>query len=118
MSTTAQDDQYIVVSVLRDRHITSTEMKNNLQQIGMNVSNCIIRIGGRKSLSETSVSASFKIPAREARLNFAMEYQNWDVHDWNRVLFTDECRFCFRAPDDESLFKGICSMYYKIERKF
>lgn len=35
------DDQYIVVSTLKDRHITSVKIKNNLQQIGVKVSNDI-----------------------------------------------------------------------------
>ncbi|EFN66011.1 Transposable element Tc3 transposase, partial [Camponotus floridanus] len=32
-------------------------------------------------------------------LNFAIEHQNWDMHDWSRVLFTDESRFCLKVPD-------------------
>lgn len=42
---------------------------------------------------------TLKYRHREARLNFAIEHQNWNVYDWSRVLFTDESRFCLKVPD-------------------
>ncbi|EFN73729.1 Transposable element Tcb2 transposase, partial [Camponotus floridanus] len=100
--TTAQDDQYIVVSALRNRRITSIEIKNNLQQFEVEVSDDTIRRG----LAEENIQCRrpVLVPAlkrghREARLNFAIEHQNWDMHDWSRVLFTDESRFCLKVPD-------------------
>lgn len=42
---------------------------------------------------------ALKYRHREARLNFAMRHQSWNIRDWSRVLFTDECRFYLRAPD-------------------
>lgn len=82
--TTAQDDHYIVVSTLRNRHITSAEIKNNLQEIGVEVSDNTIR----RRLAEENLQCRkpVLVPAlkhrhREARLNFAIEHQNWNMHD-------------------------------------
>lgn len=95
---------YIIVSVLRDRHITSVEIKNNLQQIGVKVSDdCTIRrrlVEKNLQYRRPVLVPALKYRHREARLNFAMRHQR-NIHDWSRVLFTDECRFYLivRAPD-------------------
>ena len=36
---------------------------------------------------------------RVARLAFAREQGNWNIHNWGNVLFTDESRFCLCTSD-------------------
>jgi hypothetical protein len=36
---------------------------------------------------------------RVARLAFARKHVNWDIGDWQNVMFSDESRFCLYAND-------------------
>lgn len=101
--TSARDDRFIILAVLRNRFLTAVEIRQRLQLVrGVNVSERTIR----RRMEERDLRA--RRPARGpellrehrvARLRFAREHANWTVDDWSKVLFTDECRMALRAPD-------------------
>jgi transposase len=101
--TTDNDDRFIVLNSLRDRHRTAVQIRNNLRDIrNMNVSVDTVR----RRLAEQNLFS--RKPAavplltrrhRVARLNFAREHRDWTYADWSKVLFSDESRFCLYSPD-------------------
>lgn len=101
--TSARDDRFLILEVLRNRFLTAVEIKRRLQATrGIIVSERTIR----RRLEERDLRA--KRPARGpelerhhrvARLRFAREHVNWTTEQWSKVLFTDECRVALRAPD-------------------
>ncbi|KAL0841209.1 hypothetical protein ABMA28_014946 [Loxostege sticticalis] len=101
--TSAQDDRFIVLEILRNRFLTAVEIRQRLQIArGVNVSERTIR----RRMEEVNLRA--RRPARGpellrqhrvARLQFARDHANWTHEQWARVLFTDECRIALRAPD-------------------
>lgn len=102
-ATTAIDDRFIRVSVLRDRHTSAVEIQNALQRVRQVAVN---EITVRRRLHEANLRA--RRPAtgpellrehRTNRLLFARQHINWNRQDWRQVLFSDESRFCLRSPD-------------------
>lgn len=101
--TSARDDRFMVSSVLRNRTLTSSEVKTTLQEVRqVTVSTKTIR----RRIKEAGIGAY--LPARGpllttghrvARSIFARSHRNWDDDAWGKVLFTDESRFCLK-PDD------------------
>lgn len=101
--TSNRDDRFIVSLVLRNRHTTAVEARNELQHVrNVNVSERTVR----RRLQESTLYS--RRPAtgpellrqhRVARLQFARQHQNWNVGDWRHVMFTDESRFALRSPD-------------------
>lgn len=101
--TSERDDRFIVSSVLRNRTLTSSEVRTALQEVRqVTVSTKTVR----RRLKEARIGAY--LPARGpllttghrvARTNFARSHCNWDDDAWGKVLFTDESRFCLK-PDD------------------
>ncbi|GFY08933.1 hypothetical protein TNCV_4661251 [Trichonephila clavipes] len=43
---------------------------------------------------------------RAARRRWAAEHRDWEQHDWNQVLFTDESQFSPRVTPDVFLYGG------------
>lgn len=101
--TTAVDDRFLQVTSLRDRHLTSVQARNQLQEVrGRNVSVWTVR----RRLKEFGLKACRPATGpkllrrhRVARLQFATEHLNWNLQQWQNVLFTDESRFCLHSPD-------------------
>lgn len=101
--TSARDDRFIVMEILRNRFLTAVEIRQRLQNVrGINVSERTIR----RRMEEMNLRS--RRPARgpellrqhrAARLRFAREHVNWTHEQWAKVLFTDECRIALRAPD-------------------
>lgn len=101
--TSARDDRFIILEVLRNRFLTAVEIRRRLQVArGVVVSERTIR----RRMEERDIRA--KRPARGpelerhhrvARLRFAREHVNWTLDQWSKVLFSDECRVALRAPD-------------------
>lgn len=101
--TTARDDRFVVLSVLRNRHQTAVGVRNELERVrGVSVSERTIR----RRLQERGLQA--RRPAtgpqllprhRRQRLQFAREHVNWTIAQWGNVLFSDESRFCLRGAD-------------------
>jgi transposase len=103
-STTAHDDHFLTLTILRNRDTTAVRARNELQEVwGVAVSERTVR----KRLEEHDLSARTLAHCllltrehRVARLLIAHEHRNWRIEEWGRILFTDESRFCLRSPDD------------------
>lgn len=101
--TSARDDRFMTSSVLRNRTLTSSEVRSTLQDVRqVTISTKTVR----RRLKEAGIKSY--LPARGpllttdhrvARANFARSYQSWNDDDWGKILFTDESRFCLK-PDD------------------
>lgn len=101
--TVARDDRFIVTSVLRNRTLTSSEVRTRLQDVrNVTVSTKTVR----RRLKSAGITSH--VPARSpvlstahrvARVTFARNHEQWDNESWGKVLFTDESRFCLK-PDD------------------
>lgn len=101
--TSARDDRFIILEVLRNRFLTAVEIRQRLQVTrGVNVSERTVR----RRIEECELRA--RRPARgpelerhhrTARLRFAREHEHWTFEQWANVLWTDECRAALRAPD-------------------
>ncbi|XP_038209023.1 uncharacterized protein LOC119830186 [Zerene cesonia] len=103
--TSVRDDRFILLAVLRNRYLTAVEIRHRLQVTrGVNVSERTVR----RRMEEVNLKvhrpargpSSFLRQHRVARLQFAREHVNWSHEQWAKVLFTDECRFALRTPDD------------------
>ncbi|KAK3521550.1 hypothetical protein QTP70_013078 [Hemibagrus guttatus] len=82
---------------------TARALQNDFQQAtGVNVSDQKIRNrlqeGGLRA-QHPLVGTVLTARHRGARLAFAIEHQNWQVHHWCPVLFTDESRFTLSTCD-------------------
>lgn len=99
----ALDDRFLILTSLRDRHLTSVQTRNRLREIrGTNLSVWTVR----RRLQEVGLNACRPATGpkllrhhRVARLQFAREHVNWNLGQWRNVLFTDESRFCVHSPD-------------------
>lgn len=101
--TSARDDRFIILAVLRNRFLTAVEIRRRLQATrGVIVSERTIR----RRMEERDLRAQrpargpeLERQHRTARLRFARQHVNWTNDQWSKVLFTDECRVALRAPD-------------------
>lgn len=96
--TTQIQDRFIRIRALRERFTTARNLQMQLRAIH-NVQTSVDTV--RRRLREQNLH--IRIPAtgpalnadhRRARLQFAREHVDWNLEDWERVLFTDESRFC------------------------
>ena len=90
--TTAATDRWIKWESLRNRQLTSTAIRNELE---LSISTRTVR---RRLFDADMVARRPKKPLltsrmRKARLNWAREYINKDVNFWKSVIFSDESRF-------------------------
>uniref|UniRef100_A0A2H1VNK9 SFRICE_026544 n=1 Tax=Spodoptera frugiperda TaxID=7108 RepID=A0A2H1VNK9_SPOFR len=105
--SSARDDRFMVLAILKNRFLTAVEIRQRLQTArGVNVSERTVR----KRMEEQNLSA--RRPARGpellrhhrvARLRFAREHANWTHEQWSKVLWTDGCRVALRAPNGREL---------------
>lgn len=102
-ATTGLDDRFIVITSLRNRFLTSVNIKTELNEVrGVNV--CARTI--RRRLKEADITPfrpangpKLSAAHRQARLRFARHHLNWTEEQWASVLFTDECRTCLYGAD-------------------
>lgn len=101
--TTAVDDRFLEVRTLRNRHLTSRQSRNQLQEVrNTNVSVWTVRRRLKNiGLKACRPASGPKLLPRHrvARLQFANEHFHWNLQQWSNVLFTDESRFCLHSPD-------------------
>lgn len=101
--TDLRDERFLRQTVLRNRRITGTVLKNDLA----NTRNLLVSSRTiRRRLNEAGLSS--RRPAKKPlltrqhrvqRLRFARNHQHWTVNDWKKVLFSDETRISLNCPD-------------------
>lgn len=95
-ATSERDDRFIAGSVLRNRHITSVEVRQRLQEVrDVRVSAQTVR--NRLKHMKLNARRPVRVPRllprhRRMRLQFARDHQQWTIDQWSKVLFTDETR--------------------------
>lgn len=102
-ATTARDDRFIRLEVLRDRNSTAVQIQNRLRHSRqVEVSKWTIRRRLHESNLRSRKPATgplLELRHRRARLDFAYQHIDWTFEQWASVLFTDESRFALRSPD-------------------
>ena len=101
--TDPRDERFLRLTALRSRRVTSTVLKSELRTVRHHV---ISSRTVRRRLNEAGLSS--RRPAKKPlltrqhrvnRLRFARNHQHWTVHDWKKVLFSDETRVSLSSPD-------------------
>lgn len=101
--TAAREDQFIVTTMLRNRHLTAVEVQNQLRETRKDdISEWTVR----RRLQEANLTP--RRPAngpklekgqRTARLIYAREHRWWADEELARNMFSDESRFMLYAHD-------------------
>ena len=101
--TSLNDDRFIIIQILRNRHTSTAETRNHLEHVrnirvsertvGMRLVEANLR--ARRPETGTELFREHRL----ARLQFANEHLNWTADHWGNVLFTDESRFCVKSSD-------------------
>lgn len=101
--TSERDDRFIVLTSLRNRHLTGVDVQQELRQVrDVAVSQWTVRRRLKEAnLTPRRPARGPKLTARhrKERLEFAREHINWNIEQWRSVLFTDECRICLHGSD-------------------
>lgn len=102
-ATTAVDDRFILLNTLRDRRLSAVQIQHRLLTVrGVEISDRTIRrrlVEGGLTSRRPATGPRLLARHRRTRLQFARLHVNWTLRQWSDVLFTDESRFCLRAPD-------------------
>lgn len=101
--TSDADKRFIVLTSLRNRHLTSVQTTSRLREVrGVAVSKWTVRRRlGEAGLKAHRPATGPKLLRRRrvTRLAFAREHRNWTNAQWQNIMFTDESRFCVHSPD-------------------
>lgn len=102
-ATNAVEDRFLRLQALRERTASAPALARRLADVrGTFVSPDTVR----RRLREQNLTS--RVPAtgplldavhRRQRLEFARDHSDWDINDWQNVLFTDESRFTRYSPD-------------------
>jgi hypothetical protein len=112
-STTARDDHFLTLTILRNRDTTAVRTWNELQEVR---AVAVSERTARRRLEEHGLSARTLAHCplltrehRVSRLLIAHEHRNWGIAEWGRILFTDESRFCLRSRDGrQRIWRRTC----------
>ncbi len=102
-ATTPQEDRFITLSALRNRRLSARNLQARFAgRYQRQVSDQLVR----RRLHESNLRARkpAKKPAmtalhRQARLRFCRQHRRWNLNMWEKVMFSDESRFCLRKLD-------------------
>lgn len=91
------------MSTLRKRTSTLTQLQSLIREVrNVHISNSTVS----RRLHESSLASNKPATGplltrahRRARLHFAQEHVEWNLEDWQRVLFSDETRVSLHSPD-------------------
>lgn len=101
--TSETDDRFIVSTSLRNRHLTGVDVQQELRNVrGVAASEWTVRRRLKQAnLTPKRPATGPKLTAghRQARIQFARFHLDWEVEQWRRVLFSDECRMCLHGSD-------------------
>ena len=85
---------------LRDRRLTSTQLKRDEWSETSQVSSSSRTVRRRLDDAGLYGRVSRKTDRHKLiRLNWAKEHKNWSVHDWNKVIWSDESKFNLFGSD-------------------
>lgn len=101
--TTAAQDRYLRRSSLKNRFLTATDLRRELQeQCEVDISAQTIRrrlneggLFGRRAAKKPLLTMKMK----RARLQWAKDHENWTLNDWRDVIFSDESKFSLSGSD-------------------
>ncbi|GFS74500.1 transposable element Tcb2 transposase [Trichonephila clavipes] len=106
-TTTARDDQYIILQPKRGRRQSASVI---VQQLSKATGQQVSRFTAARRLHKGGVLAHrperclpFKFDYRRHRLQWCREHKNWTTDQWSRVLFTDKSWFSTRSDSPRDL---------------
>lgn len=102
-ATNAQDNRFMAITALRKQTYTTEKVNCELRR-SRGVRVCTKSV--KKTLADQGIKSFRALRAppltvqhKRQRREYAQNYRNWTAENWDKVLFTDECRFCLK-PDD------------------
>ncbi|GFW75242.1 transposable element Tcb2 transposase [Trichonephila clavipes] len=116
-TTTAEDDQYIILQAKRGRRQSASVIA---QQLPTATARQVSRFTVARRLQKEGLFARrperclwLKVDHRRHRLQWCREHKNWTTDQWSRVLFTDESRFSTRSYSQRVLiWREIGTWFY------
>lgn len=105
--TSKRDDRKLKSICLQNRKLTSTLMKTQWSEAGVDV--CARTVRNRLSEMGFSYRKAKRKPGltpahKKKRLHWAKNKCAWTVEDWEKVIFSDESRICVGQGDDAGIF--------------
>ena len=95
----ARENRELVRISLRDRRLTSTQLKREWSETSQ-VSSSSRTVRRRLDDAGLYGRVARKTDRHKLiRLNWAKEHKNWSVHDWNKVIWSDESKFSLFGSD-------------------
>lgn len=101
--TNLTDDRFLVLTSLRNRHLSAVDLQGRLREgRGVSVSENTVRrrLRDRNLRSHKPASGpKLTVAHRQARLEFARQHLNWNLAQWESILFSDESRMTLSGSD-------------------
>lgn len=97
--TTARTDRYITLTHLRQRRLPATVTARRYGVSAQTIRNRLRSNAQPIRARRPYFGQVMTRRHRHARLLWSRRHLNWRRADWNRVLFTDESRFCLSHAD-------------------
>ncbi|RZC32914.1 HTH Tnp Tc3 2 domain containing protein [Asbolus verrucosus] len=98
-----RDDRFLRLKALHSKHCTARLLQREmLAARDVEISLPMVRNRLREDNIQARVPRKAPLLTRQHRIShlaFASEYENWDIGEWQNVIFSDESRFCLYAND-------------------